>query len=107
MLDLEDYLHILRAVASLTRFRILNILYQNKQPLSQQQLVDILEVSKSNVSRHAKILRNSNLIIQWKGGKHIYYALSPYLKPKTIITILKEVRKDTILQHDLKKLKRK
>ena len=104
-MNLEAYLHALRALAFITRFRILNLLHQKNQPLSQQQLVDILEVSKSNISRHAKILKNANLIIQWKNGKHIYHALDPNLKPKRIINIIKEFQGNPKLKRDIKNLK--
>ena len=104
-MNLEDYLLHLKALSSLTRFRILNLLYQTDNVLTQSQIVDILEVSKSNISRHSKILHNSNLIIEWKHGKHIYYHLNPNLKPKSILSILKEFQKEPILQKDLKKLK--
>ena len=105
-MNLEEYLQHLKALSFLTRFRILNLLYQSNHALSQSQIVDILEVSKSNISRHSKILHNSNLIIEWKHGKHIYYHLNPNLKPKSILSILKEFQKESVLQKDLKKLKR-
>ena len=105
-MTLEDYLHLLKSISSPTRFRILSLLYQNKKVLSQWQLVEILEVSKSNISRHAKILRESNLLIQWKTGKTIHYALNPIVKQNSLlIKILKGLSKNSVLTSDLKKTK--
>ena len=104
-LNQEDYLQALRALAFITRFRILNLLYQRKpQTLSQQQIVDILEVPKSNISRHSKKLKNANLITQWKIGKHIYQAINPNLKIKSIMSLMKEYENNPTLKQDLKKL---
>ena len=104
-MNLDDTLQALRALSFITRFRILNLLYQKQQPLSQDQLVNLLEVSKSNISRHAKKLHNSTLIIEWKNGKHLYYALNPNLKPKSILNLLKEFQTAPQLQKDSRKLK--
>lgn len=104
-MTLEDYLHKLKALSSLTRFRILNLLYQ-KDSLAQWQIVDALEVSKSNISRHAKILLEANLIIDWKDRKQVFYHLNPNLKPKSILLVLKEFQKNETLQRDLRKLKK-
>ena len=104
-MTLEVYIHLLKSISSTTRFRMLNLLYQNKKVLSQWQLVDILEVSKSNISRHAKILRESNLLIQWKTSRIIHYALNPVVKQNSLlIKILKGLSKNSVLTHDLKKL---
>ena len=104
-MTLESYLHLLKSISSPTRFRILNLLYQNKKVLSQWQLVEILEGSKSNISRHSKILRESNLIIQWKTGKTIHYALNPTVKTNSLLMkILKGLSKNSVLTQDLKKL---
>ena len=104
-MTLDNYLHLLKSISSKTRFRILNLLYQNKKILSQSQLVDILEVSKSNISRHAKILHESNLLIQWKTSRTIHYALNPIVKQNSLlIQILKGLSKNSVLTHDLKNL---
>ena len=104
-MTLEAYIHILKSISSPTRFRILNLLYQEKKVLAQWQLVEILEVSKSNISRHAKILRESNLIIQWKTSRTIHYALNPTVKSNSLLMqILKGRSKNSVLRSDLKKL---
>ncbi|MGH2638106.1 MAG: ArsR/SmtB family transcription factor [Rhabdochlamydiaceae bacterium] len=106
-MNLEDTLQHLKALSSLTRFRILNLLYQSNQLLSQEQLVDALDVSKSNVSRHAKILHNAELILQWKEGRSVHYKLNADLKPGSILDVIKEFQDNPKLKHDLKKLKAK
>ena len=104
-MTLDDYIHLLKSISSPTRFRMLNLLYQEKKVLAQWQLVEILEVSKSNISRHAKILRESNLLIQWKTSRTIYYALNPIVKANSLLMkILKGLSKNSVLRSDLKKM---
>ncbi len=104
-MTLEETLQHLKALSSLTRFRIMNLLYENPgNGISPHKLVDILEVSKSNISRHAKILYKANLILEIKDGKYAYYFLNRNLKPKGILAILKEFKQHPTLKKDLKKL---
>ena len=105
-MTLEEYLHILKAVSSLTRFRILNLLYRSNRAIGQTEFVEVLQTAKSNVSRHAKILCEANITISWKTRKRVYYTLNPNIKIKSISAILKEYQENALLKRDLKNLKK-
>ncbi len=106
-MSLEETLQHLKALASFTRFRIMNLLYEKKGAgLTPHILVDVLEVSMSNISRHAKILYKANLLIEIKDGKYAYYFLNKNLKPKGILQILKEFEQHPTLKKDLRKLEK-
>ena len=105
-MTLEDYLKHLKALSTLTRFRIPNLLYQQKNTyLYQHEIVTILEITKSNISRHCKILATTELVNTYKSGKHVYYSLNPFLKPKSILNIIEEFQIQPILKQDINKLK--
>jgi DNA-binding MarR family transcriptional regulator len=105
-MTLDEYLHILKAVSSLTRFRILNLLYQHDRPIGQTELVEVLQVKKNNISRHAKILYEAGIIDYWKTTIHVYYTLNKNQKIKSITALLKEYQDNPTLKRDHKNLRK-
>ena len=64
-----------RAFADETRLRILNLLAQEKE-LCVCDIMAVLRLPQSKVSRHLGYLRNSGLVVDRRNGLWIYYALS-------------------------------
>src|SRR5437870_5638704 len=64
---------LLRAVADSTRQRLLQVLI--KQELSVSDLVEVLRLPQSSVSRHLKVLRESGLVHDRRDGTTILYCL--------------------------------
>jgi ArsR family transcriptional regulator len=60
-----------KALADETRLRILNLLY--KKELNVNEIVSILNMGQSRISRHLKILSDSSLIISRKDGLWVFY----------------------------------
>src|SRR5262245_41702386 len=64
---------LLRALADSTRHRIMQLL--TRQELSVSELVDVLRLPQSTVSRHLKVLREAGLVIDRREGTTILYCL--------------------------------
>ena len=60
-----------KALADETRIRILNLLY--KKELNVNEIVSILDMGQSRISRHLKILSDSSLLISRKDGLWVFY----------------------------------
>ena len=74
----EDCLRKLRALADVTRWRIVTTLAsETGKPLSATDLIERLGISSYNVSKHARILREANLIATRRKGKFVFYTLEP------------------------------
>ena len=65
---------ILKAFAEDTRLRILRLV--SSQEFAVTELVAILGVRQSRVSRHLAVLRNAGLVRDRREGNWIYYRLS-------------------------------
>ncbi len=71
-LDIEK---VFRALSDLTRLRILNLLRGGE--LCVCDLIDVLDLPQSTVSRHLAYLRKTNLVTSRKEGLWHYYQLAP------------------------------
>jgi ArsR family transcriptional regulator len=63
-----------KALADQTRLRILNLL--TRRELCVCQIVDVLGIGQSKVSRHLAHLRNAGLVNDRREGLWIYYSLT-------------------------------
>ena len=64
-----------RAFADTTRLRILHLLVQGETCVGN--LVEVLQLPQSAVSRHLAYLRKANLVSVRKSGLWAYYSLTP------------------------------
>lgn len=67
---------IIRALAGLTRFRIITLLKNRPPGLTVSRLAVILDASPSKVSHQLRILRNFELVSGEQNGKSITYRLN-------------------------------
>src|SRR5262249_48037542 len=70
---MSDFLKLLRSAGDETRLRILGIL--DSEPLSVGEILDILGMGQSRVSRHLKILAEAGLLESHRVGNRVYYAI--------------------------------
>lgn len=61
-----------------TRLKILICL--NKKTCCVSELVDFVETSQPNISKHLKILFVNNMVAKQKDGKNIIYSINPHFK---------------------------
>ncbi|MGE5456788.1 MAG: ArsR/SmtB family transcription factor [Methanococcaceae archaeon] len=74
--------NILNAMAHPNRIRILEKLKQS--PLCNCELMPLLNLEQSNLSRHLNILVNAGVIISWRDGTRVNYKIAD----DKILTIL-------------------
>lgn len=71
--DLETVLNTFRALSEEPRIRLILVLREEEQ--SVNDLVEVLELPQSTVSRHLATLRNAKLVTTRREGTHIFYKL--------------------------------
>jgi ArsR family transcriptional regulator len=68
-------LEVLKALSDETRIRIVYLLLY--EPLHVTEILEILNMGQSRVSRHLKILQDANVLSAARDGARIYYGISP------------------------------
>ncbi len=71
---MSDSVQLFKALADETRLRILNLLCRRE--LCVCQIVDVLGIGQSKVSRHLAHLRHASLVTDRREGLWMYYSLS-------------------------------
>ena len=72
---MEEYLDVFKALACIMRIRIIRLLLQAGKGLCVCEIMDALDESQYNVSRHLKILKYAGLVKDEKKGRWIEYNL--------------------------------
>jgi ArsR family transcriptional regulator len=81
---------ILKALSDESRLRILGVI--RHEPLSVNELLSVLEMGQSRVSRHLKILADAGILERNREGSRIYYGLHPVFSHSDVISgILKSL----------------
>jgi len=70
---MKDTLKLMKSLSDEVRLRIINILYYSD--LYVCEIVDILKLPQSTVSRHLTIMKNANIIEDKKDGSWIKYSI--------------------------------
>ena len=71
----EDLQRIFKILSDATRIRILGLL--EREELVVQELMDVLGMAQSRVSRHLAILREAHLVEDRRDGTYVSYRLAP------------------------------
>jgi ubiquinone/menaquinone biosynthesis C-methylase UbiE len=74
-----------KALSDPTRLRLLHIL--NEVELSVNEIVSIVDMIQSGVSRHLKILLESGLLVARKEGSFMYYCAARHPETRALITL--------------------
>ncbi len=101
---MEDYIKTIKSLSEKTRIRILALLHQARDACVSE-IVDALQESQYNVSRHLKVLQNAGLVVGSKKGRWIYYQLNEnqaHFK-KMLLNAVKEISSE-ILKEDMERL---
>ena len=72
--DLRELEHYFKALADVTRLRILNLLLHGE--LCVCDIQHVLEATQPNVSRHLAYLKNAGLVRDRRDGYRIFYRLA-------------------------------
>ncbi len=96
-----EFMNTIKAIADSNRVRIISIL-QGRE-LCVCQIIKMLNLAPSTVSKHISILRQARLIEDRKEGRWMYYRLpdSPSPPAKGIITLINNsITNDQQIIHD-------
>jgi len=102
-----DFLYISKAFSEENRLRILNLL--SFQEICVCQMVEILQLAPSTVSKHLSILEQARLVESEKRGKWVYYKLpqKPTKQVKDSLKLIYDYTKSsTQIKADAKILKK-
>lgn len=101
-MDISIYL---KALADPTRIRLANILFFHE--LSVNEIVTVMEMGQSRISRHLKLLTDAGLLKCRRDGVWAFYSVADKGDGKKIMNALSPVMiLDTVLEADLKKTDR-
>lgn len=94
-----------KALAEPVRLRIINLLI-NKESLCVCDLVTVLELGQSTVSRHLAYLKNAGLVRAWRDGTWMHYALeSEQLSVLNLVVLKEQFTQQPQMVEDLQRLK--
>jgi DNA-binding transcriptional ArsR family regulator len=102
-----EFMNITKALADENRVRILTAL-NGREELCVCQLIDMLKLAPSTVSKHLFILRNARLVNGRKQGRWMYYRLNTE-GASSVVTgalkwVIRSVNKDPFIQQDDERL---
>lgn len=104
---MKDLTTLFGALADETRLRIINLLLERE--LCVCELVEVLNMSQPRISRHLNILKQTELLHNWREGKWIHCSIKKEL-PNYCKTLLNGVKKglsqNKLGKIDLQKLKK-
>lgn len=99
---MKDHLNMFKALADLTRLRILRIL--SVKPLCVCEIMAVIEMAQSTTSQHLRILENAGFIDPIPGGTWTIYRLAPRTDvSKRLVEIVCEVKATPELKEDMQK----
>jgi ubiquinone/menaquinone biosynthesis C-methylase UbiE/DNA-binding MarR family transcriptional regulator len=91
-----------KALSDPTRLRLLHIL--NEVELSVNEIVSIVDMIQSGVSRHLKILLESGLLVSRKEGSFMYYCASRHAETRALIALACDrIQEDPLFRLDLER----
>ncbi|MDY0235578.1 MAG: metalloregulator ArsR/SmtB family transcription factor [Gudongella sp.] len=73
----DRYTTVFKALSEVTRLKIMWLLLSIDSKISVSEIIDVLEESQYNVSKHLKVLRIAGLIHEKKEGKWSFYYYLP------------------------------
>lgn len=89
-----------KALADETRLRLLVILYDKE--LNVNELVTVLSMGQSRVSRHLKILTDAGLLTSRRDGLWVFYSVPQNTPEREFVdAVIPFVRKEGLFQEDL------
>ncbi len=103
--SIRNLLAVMKALADENRLRIVAAL--DRRELCLCQIVELLGLATSTVSRHASILQHARLIRSRKQGRWTYFRLddeAPAAAQDTAVLLIRELDDDHRVQEDRKRL---
>ena len=93
-------IHYFKALADETRLRLMHILYRHE--LNVNELVTVMDMGQSRISRHLKILSEAGLLSSRRDGLWVFYKATESGPDKAFLdAMLPFISKDSALQADM------
>jgi len=103
----KDFLSITSALSDQNRVRILMALQPGE--LCVCQIIELLDLAPSTISKHMSILKQANLVNGRKIGRWVYYCLAEDTKSQAVQEAFEWIKKrltsDRQIKRDAKRLK--
>jgi ArsR family transcriptional regulator len=101
---MEEYTSLFAAFSDKTRLRIMRIMLKGNREFCVCEVMELLEESQYNVSRHLKLLKNTGLLQARKKGRWVYYRLSNFSEEfqKLICQAILSLPSDPFLAEEIK-----
>lgn len=90
---MENVLKIFKALSDQTRLRIFNILAGHE--LNVNEIVEVLQMGQSRISRHLKILSDCGLVRSRRDGSFVYYQSEQDETRQTLMKFIRNVLPET------------
>ena len=101
-MSIETLQRVFKTFLDPTRVRILALL--EREELAVQELMDVLDMAQSRVSRHLAILREAGLLEDRRDGTFVFYRFTPPDEAswrETWALVTRNLRNDALLRRDL------
>lgn len=105
---MENYINRYRALSDETRMRIMFLLNYAQEVLCVCEIMDSLDISQYNTSRHLNILKTAGLVKKKKKGTWAFYSLAvPFNKfHKALLLSLSSIPREQF-SDDIKRFKKR
>jgi len=91
-----------KALSDQNRLRILMMLQEKSMCVCE--IVEILQLANSTVSKHLSILRNADLIMDEKDGRWVNYRLATFVESEKVDSVMSQLndllKNDETIKHD-------
>ncbi len=106
MKNMDSFVEQLKSLGDDTRLRMIRLMMESKQALCVCEIMDALENSHANVSRHLKILKTVGLVKEQKEGKWAYFSLADPKSPfhRNLLQTVRNMPAENVA-NELKRLK--
>jgi ubiquinone/menaquinone biosynthesis C-methylase UbiE/DNA-binding transcriptional ArsR family regulator len=92
-----------KSLADETRIRLLNLLVHHE--LNVNEIVSVMSMGQSRVSRHLKILSDSGLLSWRRDGLSVFYRAADEGRGNELVGVFRElIKNDEVLRNDLDRL---
>jgi ArsR family transcriptional regulator len=78
---LKEFAEQLKSLGDVTRLKIIRLLCEANEDLCVCEIMDAVEVSHCNISRHLKILKTAGFVKEKKEGRWVHFSLANPEKP--------------------------
>lgn len=73
---MEQFVEQIKSLGDGTRLKIIRLMIEERDNLCVCEIMDAIEISHSNVSRHLKILKTAGFVKEKKEGRWVHFSLA-------------------------------